>query len=86
MGNRRKADDMTKKRKKLLDPFSEEIHRRVIEKTKKMTPEEALAALTYRDPNVPVTDMLGIFGLYDNKDKSASMTEKTSAGNLRDAA
>ena len=49
------------KKRKILDPNSPEAVDAVIEMIGKMTPEEALAFLTYRTPGVPETDMVGMF-------------------------
>jgi hypothetical protein len=68
-----------------LSPHSRKVHRQVIEMIESMTPEEALAFLTYRDPDVPMTDMFGIFGLYD-EDQITSTKQENTDENLRDAA
>jgi hypothetical protein len=47
--------------KKRLDPHSKEVIDAVVERIRKMTPEEALAFLTYRTPGIEETDMTGMF-------------------------
>jgi hypothetical protein len=47
---------------KKLDPNSPEVIDAVVEMIRKMTPEEALAFLTYRTPGVKETDMTGMLG------------------------
>ena len=45
---------------KKLDPNSPEVIDAAVEMIRKMTPEEALAFLTYRTPGVEETDMTGM--------------------------
>ena len=45
---------------KKRDPHDPEVIAEVVEMIRKMTPEEALAFLTYRTPGVQETDMTGI--------------------------
>ena len=46
---------------KRRDPHSPEVVQEVVEMIHRMTPEEALAFLTYRTPGVEETDMTGMF-------------------------
>jgi hypothetical protein len=43
-----------------LDPHSPEVIQAVLERVRKMTPEEALAFLKYRTPGIEETDMTGM--------------------------
>ena len=47
---------------KKLDPNSPEVIDAAVEMIRKMTPEEALAFLTYRTPGIVETDMTGMLG------------------------
>jgi len=47
--------------KKKLDPHSPEVIEAAVARIRRMTPEEALAFLTYRTPGIPETDMTGMF-------------------------
>ena len=47
--------------KKRLDPNSPEVIDAAVERIRRMTPEEALAFLTYRTPGIEETDMTGMF-------------------------
>jgi hypothetical protein len=47
--------------KKRLDPHSKEVIDAVVERIRRMTPEEAWAFLTYRTPGIEETDMTGMF-------------------------
>jgi hypothetical protein len=47
--------------KKRLNPHSKEVIDAAVERIRRMTPEEALAFLTYRTPGIEETDMTGIF-------------------------
>ena len=49
------------KKLKKLDPNSPEVIDAAVEMIRKMTPEEALAFLTYRTPGIEETDMTGTF-------------------------
>ncbi len=46
--------------KKKLDPNSPEVINAALERLRRMTPEEALALLTYRTPGIEETDMTGM--------------------------
>ena len=46
---------------KKRNPHSPEVVQEVVEMIQRMTPEEALAFLTYRTPGVEETDMTGMF-------------------------
>lgn len=46
---------------KNVDPFSPEVTARVLERIRRMTPEEALAFLNYRTPGIEETDMTGMY-------------------------
>jgi hypothetical protein len=46
---------------KKLDPHSPEVLDAVAEMIRQMTPEEALAFLTYKTPGIEETDMTGMF-------------------------
>ncbi len=46
---------------KRRDPHCPEVIREAVEFIQSMTPEEALAFLTYRTPGVEETDMTGMF-------------------------
>jgi hypothetical protein len=46
--------------KKKLDPNSPEVIDAALERLRRMTPEEALAFLTYRTPGIEETDMTGM--------------------------
>lgn len=46
--------------KRDLDPHSPEVIQAVLERVRKMTPEEALAFLKYRTPGIEETDMTGM--------------------------
>ena len=48
-------------RRKNLDPLSPEVHARILKRIEQMSPDEALAFLTFRKPGVPLTDMTGMF-------------------------
>lgn len=67
------------KKKTNLHPSSPIVHHRIMERIKKMTPEEALAFLTYRDPEVEETDILGYLA-------QSSVPELSSSKIKRDAA
>jgi len=47
--------------KKKLDPHSPEVINAAVERIRRMTPEEALAFLTYKTPGIEETDMTGMF-------------------------
>ena len=47
---------------KKLDPHSQEVTDAVVEMIRNMTPEAALAFLTYRTPGIEETDMTGMLG------------------------
>ena len=47
--------------KKKLNPHSPEVIEAAVARIRRMTPEEALAFLTYRTPGIPETDMTGMF-------------------------
>jgi hypothetical protein len=46
---------------KKMNPHSPEVIEAAVEMIRRMTPEEALAFLTYRTPGVEETDMTGMF-------------------------
>ena len=46
---------------KKLNPHSPEVIDAMVEMIRQMTPEEALAFLTYRTPGVEETDMTGMY-------------------------
>ncbi len=46
---------------KKRDPNSPEVIDEVVEMIRRMTPEEALAFLTYKTPGIEETDMTGMF-------------------------
>lgn len=56
---------------KKLNPHSQEVIDAAVEMIRQMTPEEALAFLTYRDPDVEETDMTGMFSAMAQTEKSA---------------
>ena len=57
------------KRKK-RDPHSPEVIAEALAMIRRMTPEEALAFLTYRTPGIEETDMTGKFANYQATKKS----------------
>jgi len=63
--------------KRDLDPHSPEVIQAVLERVRKMTPEEALAFLKYRTPGIEETDMTGMLtGVLTPK----SVANKTTLG------
>ena len=53
------------------DPRSPEVIQAAIEMIRQMTPEEALAFLTYRTPGIEETDMTGMLSNGHSPDKTA---------------
>ena len=49
---------------KNLDPHSPEVISAAVEMIRRMTPEEALAFLTYKTPGIEETDMTGLFPIH----------------------
>ena len=47
---------------KKLSPHSPKVIDAVVARIERMTPEEALAFLLYKEPGIEETDMLGILG------------------------
>jgi hypothetical protein len=47
--------------RKKFDPSDPDLIEQICADIRSMTPEEALAFLTYRTPGVPETDMTGMF-------------------------
>jgi hypothetical protein len=65
--------------KRDLDPHSPEVIQAVLERVRKMTPEEALAFLKYRTPGIEETDMTGML-------TDVQKPKKTARTKRRDAA
>ena len=62
--------------KKRLDPHSREVIDAVVARIRKMTPEEALAFLTYKTPGIEETDMTGMFPI-DQKPPKIVRSKRT---------
>ena len=50
--------------RKNLDPTDPKVMARILKRIEQMTPEQALAFLTYRRPGVEETDMTGMFSIH----------------------
>jgi hypothetical protein len=61
------------------DPRSPEVIKQAIEMIRAMTPEEALAFLTYRTPGIEETDMTGMYSNGQSPQKAEPAKPRTAA-------
>ena len=61
------------------DPRSPEVIKAAIEMIRQMTPEEALAFITYRTPGVEETDMTGMFSNGKSPSKALPVKRRVAA-------
>ena len=65
---------------KKRNPHSPKVLEEVLESIRRMTPEEALAFLFYRDPAVEETDMLGVLGEDPEQARKEALSPLAQAG------
>ena len=64
---------------KKLDPHSPEVIDAAVEMIRRMTPEEALAFLTYKTPGIEETDMTGMFSNGRKAQKRVRLKRQTTS-------
>jgi hypothetical protein len=64
---------------KKLDPHSPEVINAAVEMIRQMTPEEALAFLTYKTPGIEETDMTGMFSNGQKPQKRVRVKRRTTS-------
>jgi len=65
---------------KKRNPHSPIVLEEVLESIRRMTPEEALASLFYRDPAIEETDMFGVLAEDPEKARKEALSPLAQAG------